>query len=288
MRYQCASGKFGLIAIARRAEFDRLTVLLQRDMVARFIAYDICTSGSFGLCQSPCRRIQALFKASQCLIRGPCASKRPETPDPGSSARSSSTMASSRATFVSSTNPGFRRVSRSVIRIEGERFRQHCVRPLEVVPGSVGPRPRTIISDHVRARTLLGSRASAFSPRRYPASASLPTHRPSSSPATHWKSQILGGRIRRRRPLETGGFDLGELNVQRARQTGDDLVLRLQQIGAGGVELIGPEVAAPLPASMSWALTLTCCRSAAPSLPAYSARPNPCRWPWRRPACPCR
>ena len=30
----------------------------------------------------------------------------------------------------------------------------------------------------------------------------------------------------------------------RVRQTGDDLVLHLQQIGAGGVELVGPEVGA--------------------------------------------
>src|SRR6202020_1132328 len=52
---------------------------------------------------------------------------------------------------------------------------------------------------------------------------------------------FLRGSVRGR-PLETGGLDLGELDVQRARQTGDDLVLRLQQTSAGGVELIGPEV----------------------------------------------
>ena len=34
------------------------------------------------------------------------------------------------------------------------------------------------------------------------------------------------------------------MKVRRARQTGDDLVLRLQQIGARRVELIGPQVGA--------------------------------------------
>ena len=58
------------------------------------------------------------------------------------------------------------------------------------------------------------------------------------------ESQVLGVGVCRWRPFETGGLGLGELNVHRARQTGDDLVLHLQQIGAGGVELIGPEMRA--------------------------------------------
>jgi hypothetical protein len=56
--------------------------------------------------------------------------------------------------------------------------------------------------------------------------------------------QILGVGICHRRPLEAGGLRLWELGVQRARQMGDDLVLHLQQLSPGGVELFGPEVGA--------------------------------------------
>ena len=50
------------------------------------------------------------------------------------------------------------------------------------------------------------------------------------------ESQVLGPvGIRRGRPFEPGGLGLRELNIHRARQMGDDLVLRLQQIGAEGV-----------------------------------------------------
>jgi hypothetical protein len=38
---------------------------------------------------------------------------------------------------------------------------------------------------------------------------------------------------------------------------GNDLVLHLQQIGAIGIELIGPQMRAPVSASMSWAFTRT-------------------------------
>ena len=44
--------------------------------------------------------------------------------------------------------------------------------------------------------------------------------------------QILGAGIGRGRPLETGAFGLGQLQLHRSRQMRDDRVLRLQQIGA--------------------------------------------------------
>jgi hypothetical protein len=56
--------------------------------------------------------------------------------------------------------------------------------------------------------------------------------------------QILGIGICRWRPFETRGLRLGELEVHRVRQTCDDLILHLQQIGARGVELVGPQVSA--------------------------------------------
>src|SRR4029077_14573156 len=58
------------------------------------------------------------------------------------------------------------------------------------------------------------------------------------------ESQVLGVRIRRWRPFEAGGLDLGELKVDCARQMRDDRVLHLQQIGARRVELFGPEMRA--------------------------------------------
>ena len=58
------------------------------------------------------------------------------------------------------------------------------------------------------------------------------------------EGQVLGVRICRRRPIEASGLNLGELIIHRARQMVDDLVLRLQQISAGGVELLGPDLGA--------------------------------------------
>ena len=58
------------------------------------------------------------------------------------------------------------------------------------------------------------------------------------------ESQILGVGIRRRCPFETGGLGPVELHLHRPRQMDDDLVLHLQQIGAGGVELLGPDMGA--------------------------------------------
>jgi hypothetical protein len=58
------------------------------------------------------------------------------------------------------------------------------------------------------------------------------------------ESQVLGVGIRYGRPFETGALGLGELKVECVRQMRDDRVLRLQKIGAGRVELFGPEVSA--------------------------------------------
>ena len=54
------------------------------------------------------------------------------------------------------------------------------------------------------------------------------------------ESQVLGVAIGTGRPFETGSLGLGELKVEFVRQMRDDRVLRLQQIGAGRVELFGP------------------------------------------------
>ena len=70
------------------------------------------------------------------------------------------------------------------------------------------------------------------------------------------ESQVLGVGTCRCRPFASGRLGLRELKLHRMRQMSYDLILRLQQIGARGVELLGPEMAS-LSASMSWALTLT-------------------------------
>ena len=56
------------------------------------------------------------------------------------------------------------------------------------------------------------------------------------------ESQVLGVTIGRRRPFDACALGLDELKGECVRQTCDDRVLRLQQIGPGRVELFGPEV----------------------------------------------
>jgi hypothetical protein len=56
------------------------------------------------------------------------------------------------------------------------------------------------------------------------------------------KSQVLGVGIRRGRVFETGGLGISKVKVYCARQMRDDRVLRLQQIGAGRIELFGPQM----------------------------------------------
>ena len=46
------------------------------------------------------------------------------------------------------------------------------------------------------------------------------------------ESQVLGVAVGRRHPFETGGLGLGELKVECVRETRNDRVLRLQEIGA--------------------------------------------------------
>jgi len=58
------------------------------------------------------------------------------------------------------------------------------------------------------------------------------------------ESQILGVGIRRRSPFETGELRIIESKIDSMGQMRDDRVLRLQQIGAGCVELVGPQVSA--------------------------------------------
>ena len=103
---------------------------------------------------------------------------------------------------------------------------------------------QNLIPNTIRARTLLGSMASACSQSAYAASASLPI-----DPAFHCargalESQVLGVAIGRGRPFDACALGIDELKVECVRQMRDDRVLRLQQIGAGRVELFGPEVSA--------------------------------------------
>ena len=81
----------------------------------------------------------------------------------------------------------------------------------------------------VRARTLLGSMASACSHRAgdccirlFADKSALP------KPRCALKRQVLGVAIGRRRPFETGALGLGELKVECVREMRDDRVLRLQ------------------------------------------------------------
>ena len=65
-------------------------------------------------------------------------------------------------------------------------------------------------------------------------------------PASHRQGQVLRIEIARARPLNAGSIDCTQLYLHGARETGDDLVLHLQQIGAIGIELIGPQMRAGL------------------------------------------
>ena len=122
--------------------------------------------------------------------------------------------------------PRFRRVARRPRNSGRGRALSTPLRP----PASMSFKVyRTLPDKQVRARTLLGSRASAFSPQgRNPLplpcrNIGLPVRpRRIGEPNPRRSDWLLGVRL-----LETGGFDLGELNVQRARQTGDDFVLRV-------------------------------------------------------------
>ena len=56
---------FVLIAIARRANFDRQMILLQPEIVSRFVIIQLARTGSCGLAESPCRRIRGSFQIAQ-------------------------------------------------------------------------------------------------------------------------------------------------------------------------------------------------------------------------------
>ena len=58
------------------------------------------------------------------------------------------------------------------------------------------------------------------------------------------ESQILGVAIDSRRLVDAGAIGLLQLQVEPVSQVRDDLVLRLQQIGARRIELLGPKVGA--------------------------------------------
>ena len=95
-----------------------------------------------------------------------------------------------------------------------------------------------------RARTLLGSNserllAEIVSRIGFLADISAFHHRRKTL-----EGYVFGVGICRARPLCPSRLGLGKLNFHRARQNGDDFVLRLQQIGAWGVELFSPKVRA--------------------------------------------
>ena len=102
-----------------------------------------------------------------------------------------------------------------------------------------------MFANTVRARTLSGSMASACS-QSAECRIRLLADDESRLPYARYtlESQVLGIGIGRGRPFEAGGLGLGELKVDCMRQMRDNRVLRLQQIGARGVELVGPEVRA--------------------------------------------
>ncbi len=56
--------------------------------------------------------------------------------------------------------------------------------------------------------------------------------------------QLLGIAVPDRGLCDTGRLDVLDLDLEGARQTGDDLVLQLQEVGALGIELIGPDMGA--------------------------------------------
>jgi hypothetical protein len=137
------------------------------------------------------------------------------------------------------------KVSGSVGWIECKRFRQQYFGPLEVVPRVVTAAERRQDLDGRPGQGadivgIGGERQFAWGIGSEKGNFVFQEGR------LALESQILGVGIRRGRPFESGGLDLGKLKVNRARQTGDDLVLRLQEIGTGRVELFGPEMGAAL------------------------------------------
>ena len=105
---------------------------------------------------------------------------------------------------------------------------------------------KNLAAKKVSARTLFGSEASACSQRDQVAfqvaSDCSPADTPLNVSPLQRRAQSLGAGICRRRPFELGGFKLRELIFQRARETGDDRVLCLQQICSRGVKFISPEM----------------------------------------------
>ena len=113
-------------------------------------------------------------------------------------------------------------------------------------------------------------------------------------PAFCYPPRRIGEPNPRRQDSPRASFSAGRLRPrgvefpQGARQMGDDLVLRRQQIGAGGVELLGPQMRAASGVDQLGIDPDLARHRAAPSPPEHSGRPDPCRSPWRRSVCPCR
>ena len=143
---------------------------------------------------------------------------------------------------------GLEDVAVRAVRIERERARHQFIRSLQVGVG-VGAavaedRQRELEGQHEQGAVIVRiERERLFAElkarfRLLAVGAAFPNRRGA------LQRQILRVAIGRGRSLETRGLGLGELNFHRARQMGDDLVLRLQQIGAGRVELLGPDMGA--------------------------------------------
>ena len=144
--------------------------------------------------------------------------------------------------------PPFIVVRPSPIWIEGERLRLQFVGPLEVafrVAGKAKRRRHQELDPQrhqgadivgIDGERLFAERVCRI--RLLADKSGLPLAR------VALESQVLGVAIGRGRPFDACGLGLDELKVDCVRQMRDDRVLRLQQIGAGRVELFGPEVSA--------------------------------------------
>ena len=117
-------------------------------------------------------------------------------------------------------------------RVEGEGLRHQFVRPLEV---GLGVRARAHIDRQVEPEgqgcqgvDIVGIDAERLLAERVTCIRRLADISAFLRGGITLESQILGVGIRRRRSFQTGGLDLGELDVHRSRQPRDDLVLHLQ------------------------------------------------------------
>ena len=136
----------------------------------------------------------------------------------------------------------------SPIRIEGERLGLQFIGPLEVafrVAGNAKRRPHPELDpQHLQGADILGIDDERLFAERICCIRLLADPSGLLHACGALESQVLGVAIGRRRLFDACALGLDELKIECARQMRDDRVLCLQQIGAGRVELFGPEVSA--------------------------------------------